>query len=88
MSELMRGRLIAVNWVWLFFGGLGAIHLLPPWRWPVTTAVVMSGLWFWYRLERPSECAASRKAKGLCVGCGYDLTGNVSGVCPECGKTK
>lgn len=26
-----------------------------------------------------------RRRKGLCVGCGYDLTGNVSGVCPECG---
>jgi len=26
-----------------------------------------------------------RKAKGLCVRCGYDLTGNVTGVCPECG---
>lgn len=23
--------------------------------------------------------------RGGCVGCGYDLTGNVSGVCPECG---
>ncbi len=22
---------------------------------------------------------------GLCLGCGYDLTGNESGVCPECG---
>lgn len=21
----------------------------------------------------------------LCVKCGYDLTGNVSGICPECG---
>lgn len=21
-----------------------------------------------------------------CVGCGYDLTGNVSGICPECGR--
>ena len=21
----------------------------------------------------------------LCTGCGYDLTGNISGVCPECG---
>ena len=26
-----------------------------------------------------------RRRKGLCVECGYDLTGNVSGVCPECG---
>jgi hypothetical protein len=22
---------------------------------------------------------------GLCVACGYNLTGNVSGICPECG---
>jgi hypothetical protein len=22
---------------------------------------------------------------GCCAGCGYDLTGNTSGVCPECG---
>ena len=26
----------------------------------------------------------SRKRKGLCGACGYDLTGNLSGVCPEC----
>lgn len=26
-----------------------------------------------------------RRGKGLCVRCAYDLTGNVSGVCPECG---
>lgn len=25
-----------------------------------------------------------RRRRGLCVGCGYDLTGNESGVCPEC----
>lgn len=24
-------------------------------------------------------------AKGMCQSCGYNLTGNVSGVCPECG---
>jgi hypothetical protein len=24
---------------------------------------------------------------GACEACGYDLTGNVSGVCPECGRT-
>lgn len=26
-----------------------------------------------------------RERKGLCIQCAYDLTGNVSGVCPECG---
>lgn len=27
-----------------------------------------------------------RRTKGLCLNCAYDLTGNVSGVCPECGE--
>ncbi|UCE59596.1 MAG: hypothetical protein JSU63_19400 [Phycisphaerales bacterium] len=27
-----------------------------------------------------------RRRKGLCLNCGYDLTGNESGVCPECGE--
>ena len=26
-----------------------------------------------------------RPRKGLCIQCGYDFTGNESGVCPECG---
>ena len=26
-----------------------------------------------------------RRRKGLCLKCGYNLTGNISGVCPECG---
>lgn len=26
-----------------------------------------------------------RRAKGVCAACGYNLTGNVSGICPECG---
>jgi hypothetical protein len=29
---------------------------------------------------------SDRIAKGQCVACGYDLTGNVSGICPACGK--
>lgn len=27
-----------------------------------------------------------RRKKGLCLKCGYNLTCNVSGVCPECGE--
>jgi len=27
-----------------------------------------------------------RRRKGLCMKCGYDLTGNESGACPECGS--
>jgi hypothetical protein len=28
---------------------------------------------------------ARRRRRGLCVTCAYDLTGNTSGTCPECG---
>jgi hypothetical protein len=34
------------------------------------------------RIERRIH---DRQAKGLCCNCGYNLTGNVSGRCPECG---
>src|SRR5690242_19682603 len=27
-----------------------------------------------------------RRRRGECGSCGYSLTGNVSGICPECGK--
>ena len=34
----------------------------------------------------PFVIRGRRKRKGLCIHCAYDLTGNTSGVCPECGK--
>lgn len=36
----------------------------------------------WSRLRY----AGLRRKMGLCEKCGYDLTGNVSGICPECGQ--
>ncbi len=35
----------------------------------------------WSRLRY----AGLRRQMGLCIRCGYDLTGNTSGTCPECG---
>jgi hypothetical protein len=46
------------------------------------TAAVMVPLWV---LIYPAELREERRARGQCPQCGYDLTGNVSGVCPECG---
>lgn len=31
-------------------------------------------------------CQLVRLGRRICERCGYDLTGNVSGVCPECGN--
>ena len=36
------------------------------------------------RVRRTRRLRRRRKL-GLCLACGYNLTGNVSGVCPECG---
>ncbi len=33
----------------------------------------------------PDERNRKRRSPGHCNRCGYDLTGNVSGTCPECG---
>ena len=42
-----------------------------------------------YAIERPRTLMrreSKRREQGLCLACGYDLTGNLSGVCPECGE--
>ena len=50
-----------------------------PWSWiPVMLLIALAipTAIFWYRDRRPR--------KGHCLHCGYNLTGNESGVCPEC----
>lgn len=32
--------------------------------------------------------ARRRPPRGCCLNCGYNLTGNVSGACPECGTPR
>ncbi len=63
-------------------GGFAGCDALPP----AAVAVVAMGVWIggcWY-FERtlPDVVFLERTA---CGSCGYDLTGNVSGRCPECG---
>ena len=54
-------------------------------------ATVFVALWvarsLGFLMTRNERCKW-RTRRGLCPRCGYDLTGNVSGVCPECGQTK
>jgi predicted RNA-binding Zn-ribbon protein involved in translation (DUF1610 family) len=44
--------------------------------------MIGAGIWPLVALRR-----VRRRRKGRCSQCGYDLTGNVSGRCPECGST-
>ena len=46
--------------------------------WPLAVAVALPTAVLWLVVPR-------RYPAGHCQECGYNLTGNVSGVCPECG---
>jgi hypothetical protein len=39
----------------------------------------------WVRRRYSAGLRRWRRSRGLCPICEYDLTGNVSGICPECG---
>ncbi|MCC6908083.1 MAG: hypothetical protein IT430_09100 [Phycisphaerales bacterium] len=45
--------------------------------WFLLLATGLASGWLWHRDRRRALC--------LCIKCGYDLRGNASGVCPECG---
>lgn len=47
----------------------------------VVFAVCSSLLWY----ASPRRRGKARRSRGFCVRCGYNLTGNISGMCPECG---
>lgn len=47
--------------------------------WILIVAMGVPTAWLWHRDRRPPP--------GHCQACGYDLTANVSGACPECGTT-
>ena len=62
---------------------LAVVAQLPPLPAAVVPALAVGFVWFAW--DRPREIRNARRARGLCVHCGYDLTANVTGVCPECG---
>jgi hypothetical protein len=58
-------------------------HADVSWWLPAVTGTVLPAYWVW---RRARQQRAIRKAKGLCLRCGYDLRAS-SGRCPECGAT-
>lgn len=69
-----RGRL--VNGTFVFPTRVVWYVGIPLWL-PLLGAAIPTAI-LWRRDRRP--------APGYCQGCGYDLTGNVTGACPECGE--
>ena len=72
----MFGKLTWRSWSSL---GRPNRHLFVPMWLPLLLVGVPTAL-LWWRDRR-------RFPPGYCQHCGYNLTGNVSGRCPECGTT-
>jgi hypothetical protein len=62
-------------WPQTFSSSSITVIALPLWM-PFLAFAVPSIIGWWRTRRRPSS---------QCPSCGYDLTGNVSGLCPECG---
>jgi hypothetical protein len=86
VSQPGESHLSPLTFRWIHFraqtGPRAALWVAAPvWCFPLVFMVVGgAGLLIVYRARR-------RQQTGQCARCGYDLTGNVSGVCPECGET-
>ena len=53
---------------------------------PIAVTAALPAAWLLLFLARRLLLPMRRERLGLCRSCGYDLTGNTSGTCPECGK--
>ena len=75
------------EWPWGYYlrvpVGFGHVHFwfTPFWQ-PVLLLLAYPVAAFAWRVFRGRR----RNRMGLCERCGYNLTGNISGVCPECGQ--
>jgi len=60
--------------------GITGINAFIP-LWLVLLLTAIPTAWLWHRDRR-------RIRPGCCLRCGYDLTGNMSGICSECGERR
>jgi hypothetical protein len=64
---------------------------LPFWTPILPLACLYGAAMWWVHLKWMRYASSDRLVRilneaGYCVSCGYNLAGNVSGKCPECGK--
>ena len=91
LSLLFSGTMFAFPYIlmaidgsiWGFLDGGGVIVITALQNLPIIP-LALGGAW---AASRRRCRRAARMASGHCGKCGYDLTGNVSGRCPECGET-
>jgi hypothetical protein len=78
-----------------FFGPVAITRISSPFDKYEQTWELQSATWFLFAIaafplsysiiRKNRRTIENRRRRGLCVKCGYNLTGNATGVCPECG---
>ncbi|HWE95004.1 MAG TPA: hypothetical protein VG269_13645 [Tepidisphaeraceae bacterium] len=83
----MKNLLTTLGVIFLLWAGLNCLA----WtsgpdidRQSIPLVVLLSSVPVYWLVSRPAR--QKRVVPGHCKFCGYDLTGNVSGACPECGR--
>lgn len=64
--------------------GMTFVSSIAPWWFPFVLFGTYPAVRF-VRRKRREHRIARRRTRGQCITCGYNLTGNRSGTCPECG---
>ena len=75
-----RAGTLGMPWGFKFVQGPGELHF----DIPLLVPVALAGILPCWRL-RLARRQRLRRLHGLCLDCGFNLTGNTGGTCPECG---
>jgi hypothetical protein len=73
------GNIAGFEWISIGRSDYLCVLLIP--FWAVALPALGASIWSWLAYRRRRD----RDRPGHCNACGYDLKGNLSGVCPECG---
>lgn len=74
--------------LWDAFGSGSELSRYPDtYFFPLSVAVILIGVGLFVGRKLGKGVAVGMVQHGYCKSCGYNLTGNGSGVCPECGTS-
>jgi hypothetical protein len=100
-KEVWGRALVASGQLWWFFAGMMMLAPVPAWLTfgtelgPLALPILISAAGFVFlapfvvvrrRITRGIRIVLVQRGIPMCIPCGYDLTGNTSGICPECGS--
>ena len=88
MSRALRTLWLAAGWAVALLAVVcvGVIAFRAAGQAALVFGLILAPVALLVLFELPALRRERRRRRGQCGECGYDLTGNQSGVCPECGS--